>query len=108
MTDRLPEITLSGSPAERGFQHGPQLRNRVEQVIEFYTHVLGKPENELFRLAARSHPELPIHRPYIPDDELGEVGTVCSIVMDLPGRTICVKKGNTVATDFVTYSVRKD
>ena len=59
-------------------------------------------------LLDRSHPDLPIHRPYIPDEELGEVGTVCSVVMDLPRRAIHVKKGNTAATDFVTYQLRKN
>jgi hypothetical protein len=59
-------------------------------------------------LLDRTNPELPIHRPYIPDDELGEVGTVCSVMMDLPGRTIHVKKGNTAATDFVAYHVKKN
>jgi isopenicillin-N N-acyltransferase-like protein len=59
-------------------------------------------------LLDRSNPDLPIHRAYIPDDELGDVGTVCSVMMDLPQQVIHVKKGNTVTTDFVSYSVRKN
>ncbi|MBN1991415.1 MAG: peptidase C45 [Anaerolineae bacterium] len=56
-------------------------------------------------LLDRSNPALPINRPYLPDDELEEVGTVCTIIMDLPNRSIHLKKGHTPGTDFVVYRV---
>lgn len=59
-------------------------------------------------LLDHSNSDLPIHRAYIPDDELGEVGTVCTVLMDLPGQTIQIKKGNAAAANFVAYPVRKN
>lgn len=56
-------------------------------------------------LLDRSHPKLPIHRPYIPDEDLGQMGTVCTAIMDLPGQALHLKKGNTPATKFVIYPV---
>lgn len=56
-------------------------------------------------LLDRSNKELPINRRYIPDDDLEEVGTVCTIIMDLPNQSIHLKKGHASETDFVTYRV---
>lgn len=45
-------------------------------------------------LSDRSDPVLPIYRAYVPDPELGAMGTVCSIVMDLPRRRVYFRSGN--------------
>jgi isopenicillin-N N-acyltransferase-like protein len=52
VTKRFPEITISGKPDERGFQHGQALANEIGRTVEFYARLFGKPEPELFRLAA--------------------------------------------------------
>jgi isopenicillin-N N-acyltransferase-like protein len=50
-------------------------------------------------LSDRSDPEFPIWRAYQPDDELLEVGTVATIVMDLKAGELQVRKGNLKETD---------
>jgi isopenicillin-N N-acyltransferase-like protein len=56
-------------------------------------------------LLDRSNKALPINRRYIPDDDLEEMGTVCTIIMDLPHQAIHLKKGHTSETDFVVYKI---
>lgn len=55
-------------------------------------------------LLDRSDGEFPINRRYTPDDVIEEVGTVCTVIMDLPNQIIHLKKGHSVETDFVAYS----
>jgi len=45
-------------------------------------------------LTDRSDPEFPIWRPYIPDDDLQELGTVATIIMDLRRQKLHVRRGN--------------
>jgi len=56
-------------------------------------------------LLDRSHGEFPINRRYTPDDVIEEMGTVCSVIMDLPNQTIHLKRGHTVDTDFSRYTL---
>jgi isopenicillin-N N-acyltransferase-like protein len=53
MTQRFPEITISGQADERGFQHGQTLADRIGRTVEFYNRLFGKSEPELFRLAGQ-------------------------------------------------------
>jgi isopenicillin-N N-acyltransferase-like protein len=48
----FPLIYVEGTPRELGLQHGRQLKNRIEKVIEFYKRVFKKPESEVFQHAA--------------------------------------------------------
>jgi isopenicillin-N N-acyltransferase-like protein len=57
-------------------------------------------------LLDRSNKALPINRRYVPDDDLEQVGTVCTIIMDLPNQSIHLKKGHTSETDFVIYRIK--
>jgi isopenicillin-N N-acyltransferase-like protein len=45
-------------------------------------------------LTDRSDPEFPIWRTYQPDDDLLDVGTVATIVMDLKAQQLHIRKGN--------------
>lgn len=47
----LPLITLSGSPAERGEQHGTALKDRIHGMVDVYGTFFGRPESEIFDIA---------------------------------------------------------
>lgn len=51
MIKKLPEITISGKPDERGFRHGKELADSIRKTVEFYTRIFGKSEKEIFKLA---------------------------------------------------------
>jgi len=59
-------------------------------------------------LSDRSNRELQVLRPYQPDDKLQSLGTVCTIIMDLPARKLWIRKGNQPDGEFVCYSARKE
>ncbi|MFW9866747.1 MAG: C45 family autoproteolytic acyltransferase/hydrolase [Candidatus Thorarchaeota archaeon] len=42
MKEKFPIIDVSGSPVEIGTQHGRLLKNRIEQVIDYYTDITKK------------------------------------------------------------------
>lgn len=48
---RFPEITISGSPEERGYAHGSTLASQVAANIEFYASAFKKPTAEIFEQA---------------------------------------------------------
>ena len=52
-------------------------------------------------LSDRSESECPIWRPYQVEEELGEVGTLATIIMDLKEQRLYIRKGNEGAEDFV-------
>ena len=54
-------------------------------------------------LSDRSNADYPIFRPYIPDPSVVELGTVFTIVMDLEGRKIHVRKGGDADSPFRIY-----
>jgi len=45
---RFPEITISGTPDERGFAHGETLSSEIEATIEFYATIFKKSSDEIF------------------------------------------------------------
>jgi isopenicillin-N N-acyltransferase like protein len=49
--DRFPEITLAGNADERGYQHGTDLRDRIEATIGFYREIFGMTKEAVFDLA---------------------------------------------------------
>lgn len=51
MIKKFPEITISGKPDERGFQHGKGLADKIRKTVEFYIRIFGKSEKEIFELA---------------------------------------------------------
>ena len=47
-------------------------------------------------LSDRSNSGLPIYRTYVADPELGTMGTICTIVMDLQNKKFYIRKGNSL------------
>ncbi len=73
-------------------------QRRGEQLIAAYS---GSVEEAKKLLLDRQGQELPICRPYQREEEsLEEVGTVCSIIMDLPQRVMHLTKGNPLQNEF--------
>jgi len=51
MEETLPVIKISGSPEERGWQHGRLLKERIHRTIEFYKKQFLIPETDILSLA---------------------------------------------------------
>jgi isopenicillin-N N-acyltransferase like protein len=62
----------------------------TEPTVEGMKQLLGDQNNS----------QLPICRSYIPDEYIDNAGTVCTIIMDLPKRTMHITKGNPIYADF--------
>ena len=56
-------------------------------------------------LSDDSDAELPIYRDYRADPSVHELGTVCSIVMDLPAKRMLVRKGKSADSEFLEYQM---
>ena len=56
-------------------------------------------------LLDRSVSKQPIHRGYVPDDVLGKIGTVCTVIMKLKERRLLIKKGNGAISPFQEYGL---
>ena len=56
-------------------------------------------------LSDESDQAFPIFRDFVPDESVHELGTVCSIVMDLETQKIRVRKGKSTDTEFVDYQM---
>lgn len=78
-------------------------KQTAEEKIKALTTYSAEEMKSILR--DRSHGEFPINRRYIPDDVIEEMGTVCSIIMDLPNQTMHLKKGHTADTDFSCYTL---
>ena len=55
-------------------------------------------------LSDKSNRDYPVLRNYSADANLQELGTVCSIIMDLKARDMYIRKGNDVKGEFTAYS----
>lgn len=56
-------------------------------------------------LADKEVDDLPICRDYVPDELIGNVGTICSIIMDLRGRTMHITRGNPFDNPYSKFSL---
>jgi isopenicillin-N N-acyltransferase-like protein len=56
-------------------------------------------------LSDRSESDFPILRDYVDDDLIGQVGTVCTVIMELVAGTIHVRTGNDLEAEVVAYEV---
>ncbi|MEM7209115.1 MAG: C45 family peptidase [Pseudomonadota bacterium] len=56
-------------------------------------------------LSDDSNTELPIYRDYVPESMVKEVGTVCTVVMDLRAKQFHVRRGKYADAAFVSYGV---
>ena len=82
---------LAGYKVPRTFVRVPEVARSDDRSVAAMKAILSD----------RSHPQLPIYRHYAPDPELGHMGTVCTIVMDLPNRRFHVRKGNDQAGEWL-------
>ena len=57
-------------------------------------------------LGDQKRTDLPICRPYVEDELIGNVGTVTSIIMDLPNREMHITKGNPFQNQYVTIYLK--
>jgi len=57
-------------------------------------------------LADQGNLDLPICRPYVEDELIGNVGTVTSIIMDLVKRELHITKGNPFENPYITIYLR--
>lgn len=48
---RFPEITISGTPEERGLAHGTALSNEIEAMVDYYATIFKKPSQEILESA---------------------------------------------------------
>ena len=51
-------------------------------------------------LSDRSNRQLPIYRSYIADEDLGSMGTVCTVIMDLANKRFYIRKGNQAGNEL--------
>jgi isopenicillin-N N-acyltransferase-like protein len=56
-------------------------------------------------LSDRSNPNLPILRNFVPHDLVKDMGTVCTIIMDLAAKKLHIRKSNDPDAEFVEYAV---
>jgi len=56
-------------------------------------------------LADQTNTELPVCRPYVIDDEIGNVGTVCSIIMDLNQLILYYTPGNPFDHSYISIKL---
>ncbi|MHA2277888.1 MAG: C45 family autoproteolytic acyltransferase/hydrolase [Candidatus Kariarchaeaceae archaeon] len=59
-------------------------------------------------LLDQSHPALPICRPYVEDPDLGNVGTICTILMDLRKSQLHITQGSPLNSPFTTLNISKE
>ncbi|UCG01948.1 MAG: hypothetical protein JSW11_20405 [Candidatus Heimdallarchaeota archaeon] len=57
-------------------------------------------------LLDQTRKDLPICRPYVPHPDLGNVGTVCSIIMDLIDLKLHITRGHPLKTRFTSISLK--
>ncbi len=55
-------------------------------------------------LLDQSNQDLPICRPYVADPDLGNVGTICTILMDLQKSQLHITRGTPLQTPFTTIN----
>jgi len=69
------------------------LARKSDRDIETMCHLLSD----------ESHQAFPIYRDFLPDESVQELGTVCSIAMDLAKQRMRVRKGKNANAGFVGY-----
>lgn len=78
---------------------------RYEQALLLIQNIKDGSIDEMKNiLLDQTREDLPICRPYIPHPDLGNVGTVCSIIMDLMSLKLHITQGNPLKTPFTSIS----
>ncbi|MFX0015067.1 MAG: C45 family autoproteolytic acyltransferase/hydrolase [Promethearchaeota archaeon] len=79
---------------------------RYERAIQMASIIKKSSLSEMQEiLLDQTTNELPICRPYVPDLDLGNVGTVCSIIMNLINLKMHITRGSPLTTDFTTINI---
>jgi isopenicillin-N N-acyltransferase-like protein len=80
---------------------------RYKQALQMIHALKNSSINEMKRiLLDQTRDDLPICRPYVPHPDLGNVGTVCSIIMDLRGLQMHITLGNPLENPFTTIGFK--
>jgi isopenicillin-N N-acyltransferase-like protein len=79
---------------------------RYDQAIQMIPTVKESSLDEMKKiLLDQTMSDLPICRPYVPHPDIGNVGTVCSIIMDLISLKLHITLGNPLETPFTSISI---
>jgi len=87
----------------------PFFANSQARLTTAKNHIAQRHSSDIEGMKAvisdRTNTTHPIYRPYIEDENLKNVGTVASFVMDLKTQTMHIRKGNADGREFHCYSV---
>jgi isopenicillin-N N-acyltransferase like protein len=75
-------------------------RTRMDRATQLISQTGEHTAANMMAVLSDRAAEFPIYRPYLPDEVLQDVGTVATIVMDLPRQEFHIRKGNDVAAPF--------
>lgn len=87
------EIEFASSFAR--YERAGVLMNATEQSVDSMKRILADQERV----------ELPICRPYVVDELIGNVGTVCTIIMDLANRKLHITRGSPLFHQYEEFKV---
>lgn len=89
----------------------PDFRSSFARIRTAEQFIADHPDRDLTTmkklLSDESNSDWPIYRDYMENDHIGDVGTVCSIIMDLRRQEIHLRKGKSERADFETYSLTR-
>jgi isopenicillin-N N-acyltransferase-like protein len=77
--------------------------NKATQILSSHKERCVAAMCEL--LSDESDSTFPIYRDYVPDESVHELGTICTIVMELAEQKMYVRKGKGSGAEFVEYLV---
>ncbi len=75
---------------------------RAGEMMHEIDHTI---DNAKSILADQTNSQLPICRPYILNEDIGNIGTVTSIIMDLSKREIHATRGNPFDNDYIQFKL---
>ncbi len=79
---------------------------RYEQALQMIPTVKESSLDDMKRiLLDQTMSNLPICRPYVPDPDIGNVGTVCTIIMDLTSLKMHITLGNPLEAPFTSIGI---
>jgi len=77
---------------------------RYKTAMQFLSKESSRDVETMCRLLSNdSDAAFPIYRDYVADESVHELGTVCSIIMDLAAQQMYVRKGKSTNAEFIRY-----
>jgi isopenicillin-N N-acyltransferase-like protein len=92
---------VTGTPNQR--ENTRRRLARAEALVEASQD--HSTEEMLELLSDCTDHEHPIYAPYREYEGIGTIGTVCTLMMDLPAKKLCLRRGNGSADVFVDYQL---